>query len=222
MENIIHSKKYKKHNSLEIIAENHEDKVLELVEEEHGSYILNSKDLCLIRYLRELAEAGVSSFKIEGRAKSTYYQAVIAGIYSDVIDNLRHLSKKDLDYYYDELKTKLIHRGYTTGFLLGEEAEQNTDNSHEKSVWEFCGQVVGQIKNAGKYKIFIKVHNSIKLGDEIEIGKPKYAIIKMKINKILDFENLEEIKEAHGGQERKIVLELDEEVPEFSVVRRKL
>jgi len=211
-----------KYNSREIVAENHEDDVLELVEEEHGSYILNSKDLCLVKYLQDLAEAGVVSFKIEGRAKSVYYQAVVAGIYSQVIHNLKNIKKTDLEYYENELKTKLIHRGYTNGFLLGKRADQNTDNSHEKSVWEFCGQVVRQIKKANKYRTFIKVHNSIKLEDEIEIVKPEYDIIKLKVKEILDIETEEKIKEAHGGQERTIILELDEEVPEFSVVRRKI
>ncbi len=214
-----------KYFSSQIIAENHEDEVLELVEEEHGSYILNSNDLCLIKYLRELADAGVTSFKIEGRAKSIYYQAMVSGIYSRVIHNLstsfkaglERVTKDDLDYYYNELKTKLVHRGYTSGFLLGERADQNMDNSHEQSEWEFCGQVLEHTTNS---LVLVKVHNSIKLGDEIEIVCPKYDIIKMKVEKILDPETEEEIKEAHGGQNRMVLLEVGEKVPEFSVVRR--
>jgi putative protease len=209
-----------KYNSREITAENHENEILELVEEEHGSYILNSKDLCLIKYLRELAEAGVMSFKIEGRAKSIYYQAMVAGIYSYVAHDLERITKDDLEYYYDELKTKLVHRGYTDGFLLGERADQNLDNSHEQSKWEFCGQVVKPISN--NKEILVKVHNSIKMGDEIEIVRPKYDIIKMKVDKMIDPETGEEIEVAHGGQDRMVFLEVGEKVSEFSVIRRLL
>ena len=206
-----------KYNSREIKAENHKEDVLELVEEEHGSYILNSKDLCLIKYLKDLAEAGITSFKIEGRAKSTYYQGVVAGIYSQVLNNLDKITSKDLNYYSDELNKKLVHRGYTSGFLLGERADQNLDNSHEISDWEFCGQV---IKNIDKNKILVKVHNSIKLGDQLEIVYPKYDIIKMKITKILDGDTEEKIKEAHGGQDKSIILEVDKKVGPYSLLRR--
>ncbi|MEA1963030.1 MAG: U32 family peptidase C-terminal domain-containing protein [Patescibacteria group bacterium] len=236
--------KKKLENSIDIFAENHEKDVFEVIEEEHGSYILNSKDLCLIKHLRELADAGISSFKIEGRAKSAYYQAVVAGIYSHIIYNLKlttHnsqlITQKKIDYFYDELYTKLVHRGYTTGFLLGEKADQNLGNSHETSGWEFCGQVVSSIKNyelhpSSEYKqitnykeekaVFIKVHNCIKLGDKIEIVIPKYDIISMTVEKMLDAETGEEIKEAHGGQGRVVIMEVDGEVPEYSVVRRRL
>jgi putative protease len=70
----------------EIKARNHGSG--EIVEEENGTYILNSKDLCLIRYLDRLAQAGVSSFKIEGRAKSVYYQSLVSGSYRRAIDSL--------------------------------------------------------------------------------------------------------------------------------------
>ena len=208
-------------NSEFICAENHEDDVFELIKEEHGSYILNSKDLCLIKYLRELADAGVNSFKIEGRAKSVYYQAIVAGIYSRAVHNLKSITKKELDYFYNELYTKFVHRGYTTGFLLGEKADQNLGKSHETSDWEFCGQVIkeSRIKNQ-ESRIQVKIHNCIKLGDKIEIVCPEYNIISMTVEKMLNAETGEEIKEAHGGQGMVVVMEVDGEVPEYSVVRR--
>ncbi|HAM88334.1 MAG: Peptidase U32 [Candidatus Falkowbacteria bacterium GW2011_GWC2_38_22] len=205
----------------------------EIVEEEHGSYILNSKDLCLVKYLKELQEAGISSFKIEGRAKSVYYQAVVAGIYSRAIELLGIKNKKnqivEMEYLQKELETKLVHRGYTTGFLLGDKADQNLDNSHEKSEWEFCGVVVSkklEVRSkkfkARSEKVLIKVHNSIRVGDEIEIVKPKYDIIKLKVERLWDAKTGAEIAEAHGGQGALVWLELDEMVVEFSVIRRKI
>ncbi len=210
-----------------IQAKGHEEK-LELVEEEHGSYILNSKDLCLIRHLRDLIEAGVVSFKIEGRAKSAYYQAMVSGIYARALKNIKNIDSEEIDYLYSELETKLVHRGYTEGFLLGEKADQNLDNSHVKCEWEYCGQVAeGRDALSGRlYKkescIVIKVHNSLKVGDAIEIVRPMYDILKMRAEKMFDSETGEELSEAHGGQERTVLLEIPEEVPEFSVIRRKL
>ncbi len=202
-----------------IQAKGHEEQ-LELVEEEHGSYILNSKDLCLIKYLRDLADAGVVSFKIEGRAKSAYYQAMVSGIYSRALKNIENIDKKEIDFLYSELETKLVHRGYTEGFLLGEKADQNLDNSHVVCAWEYCGAVLKR-EEADNF-ILVKVHNSLKVGDRIEIVRPMYDILKMKVERMLDSETLEELSEVHGGQERTVLLEVEEDVSEFSVIRREL
>ncbi|MCK5320217.1 U32 family peptidase C-terminal domain-containing protein, partial [Candidatus Parcubacteria bacterium] len=164
-------------------------------------------------------------FKIEGRAKSAYYQAVVAGIYSRAVHNLKSITQKELDYFYNELYTKLVHRGYTTGFLLGEKADQNLDNSHEKSKWEFCGQVVKHSTFNTQHttnKVLIKVHNCIKIGDKIEIVYPEYDIIKMRVDKLLNADTGKELSEAHGGQGMVVAMEVDVKVPEYSVVRRRL
>jgi putative protease len=204
------------------------DEVLELVEEEHGSYILNSKDLCLVRHLKDLVDAGIVSFKIEGRAKSVYYQAMVSGIYSSALKNIKNIDKSEIDFLYSELETKLVHRGYTEGFLLGEKADQNLDNSHIKCDWEYCGEVINGrdapwrvcAKEVGQ--IVVKVHNSLKVGDKIEIVRPMYDILKMKVEKMIDPDTGEKLNEAHGGQERAVFLEVPEDVPAYSVVRRKL
>ncbi len=215
-----------KNKSHIIQAKGHDEK-LELVEEEHGSYILNSKDLCLIRHLRDLVDAGVVSFKIEGRAKSAYYQAMVSGIYSRALKNT---DKKEIDFLYSELETKLVHRGYTEGFLLGEKADQNLDNSHMKCAWEYCGQALVikneelKIKNdlINENFVLIKVHNSLKVGDEIEVVRPMYDILKMKVEEMMDPSTGEELSEAHGGQERAVFIGVPEDVPAYSVIRRKL
>lgn len=201
---------------------------LELVEEEHGSYILNSKDLCLIEYVDDLIKAGVSSFKIEGRAKSVYYIATVVGAYREVIDeimdNRKQITEK-INYLKKELNDKLVHRGYTTGFLLGEKGEQQIEKSHEKSDWEFCGQILKSSKQEAvskKHSMTIKVHNSLKVGDEVEILMPYYDIIKLKIKRLIDAKNNKEIKEAHGGSGQEIILELKKQVPAGSILRRKL
>jgi putative protease len=195
---------------------------LELVKEKHGTYLLNSKDLCLIKSLPDLIKAGVTSFKIEGRAKSVYYLANIVGLYKQAIEN-----PKKINFLYQELLKKITHRGYTTGFLLGKKGEQNVENSHFNSDWEFCGQVSeNQVKKKGA-KFFnilkVKVHNTIKVGDEIEIILPNYDIIKLGLKEMLDTKTKQAINEAHGGGGgQEIILEVSssKKIPELSVLRR--
>jgi len=205
---------------------------LELVEERHGTYLLNSKDLCLINYLKDLQAAGITSFKIEGRAKSVYYQAMVCGIYRQALElinkkvNATKL-KNELNYLAKELETKLVHRGYTTGFLLGTKADQNINDSHNKSNWEFCGQVLkSEIRKYGKTRMYFQVHNTIKLNDEVEIIRPNYDIISIKLTNLWDAKKNDELYEAHGGGGGQIAyIELEKKigpVPALTVLRRRM
>ncbi len=204
-----------------------ESENLDVVEDNNGSHILNSKDLRLLRYLRDLASAGVTSFKIEGRAKSAYYQAMVTGIYASALKKIYKRDEKSIAFFEQELDEKLTHRGYTSGFLLGERADQETRFSHTRSEWEFCGQVYSikneklKIKNHLSQTVLVRVHNSLKVGDEIEIVRPKYDVLKMRVEKMFDVKSGEELGEAHGGQDFCVLLPVSEEVPEFSVIRRR-
>ena len=208
---------------------------LEMVEERHGTYLLNSKDLCLLKYLKDLASVGVTSFKIEGRAKSVYYQAVVCGIYRYALELINKKTpatkfKKELDFLEKELETKLVHRGYTTGFLLGTKADQNIINSHNVSPWEFCGQIINLEERQGKkFRIYFQVHNTLKIGDKVEIVKPNYDIIEIKLDNLWDAKTEKELTEAHGGGGGTIAyLEFDFDavpsgfgtLPVLSVIRR--
>ncbi len=217
-----------------IKAKNHAEE-FDLVEEEHGTYLLNSKDMCLLEYLPQLIDAGVVSFKIEGRAKSVYYQAVVSGIYARALKFLSKKPseaewKKELKYLKAELVDKLVHRGYTSGFLLGGKADQNLTSANHLSDWEFCGQVVEAEKDyikpklkAGEHAVYFQVHNTIKTGDKVEIIGPYYAIIKVSPKKIFDAKTGEELSEAHGGGgARTAMIIVSEKIPVFSVLRRKI
>ncbi len=217
-------------NRYTLKAKGHEEE-LELVEEQHGAYLLNSNDLCLIKHLPELIKAGVTSFKIEGRAKSVYYQATVCGVYRRALSLIAAKVsatklKSELDYLYQELETKLVHRGYTTGFLLGTKANQNVQDSHNKSLWEFCGQAIKiEYPKDKKTKFIFQVHNTIAIEDEIEIIGADYNIIKLKLSELFDLASGERIQEAHGGgggQKCFIYLEGIVDLPELAVVRRLL
>lgn len=224
-------------NHFTLKAAGHEEE-LELVEEKHGSYLLNSKDLCLIKQLPLLVQAGITSFKIEGRAKSIYYQATVCAAYRKALNLILGKTKaltlkKELAYLYQELEEKLVHRGYTTGFLLNDKADQNISNSHNKSKWEFCGQALqasfleknkGANKNINKLQF--KVHNTIKTGDQVEILLPGYEVIKFKLKKIVKVQTGDIVIEAHGGGgSTEVIIDLPANspaVPALSVLRRKL
>jgi len=207
----------------------------ELIEEGDTSYILNSKDLCLLEHLDALAQAGISSFKIEGRTKSAFYVAVATGIYRSAIDLIGAVNgadaakKEKLEFWHKELSEKLYNRGFTEGFLFGNGAlEQNIIESHRQSDWQFCGQVVsGQdsiesCAGSQKYSIGFLVHNSIHEGDSIEIITPYYDIIKMKAAGMIDASTGEYVSKAHGGQGKTVIIEMNRPIPKYSVIARRL
>ena len=211
-----------------LTEKNRKKERLELVEEEHGSYILNSQDLCLIKRLEELVGAGVDALKIEGRAKSVYYLGNVIGAYRQAIDivysrKLDKEKKKILNYLYKELDDKMFHRGYTEGFMFNQgKLAQNIDDSHKYPEWEFCGQVLESKKVKSNYQTVIAVHNTIKAGDQIEIIQPPYNIIKIKIKKMIDEHSGKILAEAHGGAKQKIMIETNKLIPKLSLLRRKL
>ena len=215
--------KYKTQNSkskseIYLQEEKRPDDLLLIEEDQHGSYIMNSKDLCLIEHLQELKDAGVTSFKIEGRAKSIYYVGNTTRVYRQGIDNLGTINELS-----DELK-KAQNRGFTTGFLFGKEkCEQKVDKCHEDCEWEFCGQVTRctDSHTDSTRLTEIKVHNQIKVGDQIEFVVPGGANFEFKIEKMYD-EDKQEVSKAHGGQDKNIYLPIEKELPKYTLLRRKL
>lgn len=221
-------------NNIYIKAKGHPE-ALEIEEDRQGSYILNSKDLALVKYLNELKEAGVTSFKIEGRAKSIYYVSIVSKIYRQALD-MKSRDKKELNKLFKELQT-LTHREYTTGFLFGrEKVEQKYDSSHLVSDIQFVGEVVkvvnqchceelatkqsrGLSKKYNSRYIYAKVHNVIFLGDNIEVIQPRGDKIKMKIKEMYD-SNGEPIKEAHGGQGKVVLIKVNRDIEKMSLLRK--
>lgn len=206
----------------DVKARGHEE-VLELVQEKHGSYLLNSKDLCLLPYLEELKKAGVMSFKIEGRAKSVYYISTVVGIYRRALDSSAKQKKKELSFLEKELKDKVVSRGYTRGFLLGTKAEQNISASKEEPIWEFCGQITKSRKEGKKYRLYFKVHNTIKFGDQVELLCPPYEIKSINLRDFFSAKNNNLLSEAHGGGGgQEVYIYFAQAVPKGSVLRRRI
>ncbi|GBE16477.1 putative protease YhbU precursor [bacterium BMS3Abin15] len=192
---------------------------IDLEEDSQGTYFFNSKDLNLLNYLDELQKAGVVSFKIEGRNKSVYYLTTVVKSYRKVLNAIVQKIPKQKENKITKEAQKdlgdLMHRGYTTGFLLGNEPEHNFSKSHEDSPYEFVGEIVKSEGNLVK----IVPHNAIYKKDKLEIIA-KEKNIPIKIKSILD-ENKKEVKSAHGGQDKYYYLEIDKKnVKPMSLLRK--
>lgn len=142
-----------------IREESREDE-LPIEEDERGTYILNSKDLCLIDHLKELEEAGVSSLKIEGRMKSDYYVASVVNAYRRALDGF-----DDFEALHSELE-KTSHRRYTTGFYFGADDKEYLEDSMPVQSYVFIAKVV---EDAVDGHVKVEMRNRFRVGDTIEI-----------------------------------------------------
>jgi len=192
-----------------------------IFEDDRGTYIMNSKDLCMIEHIPELINAGINGFKIEGRMKSSYYVSTVVQAY-----------RKEIDAYFanpegytmdpnslDEIK-KASHRPFTTGFYFRKPTAQDHQysDSHYIREYDFVGMVRGYDKDNGL--IEVEQRNSFGVGDSLEIMIPGEDYIKYEVNTLLD-ENREPILKAPHPQQ-KVYLPLDREIKPFSILRRKI
>ena len=156
-------------------------------EDERGTYILNSKDLNLLDYVAELDNAGVISFKIEGRMKSEYYLATVVNAYRRAIDEYYNVGKeyKDNSLFQTELK-KTAHRAFTTAYLLGDnDRTVNYDDSQSKGSFKFIANVLED--NDGKDYAVIEMRNRFKVGDSLEVLSPSDSFNKtITVTKMTD------------------------------------
>lgn len=162
--------------SYKLVEETRPDQFFEINQGNRGSHILSPKDLCLVEHLQKLIDAGVNSFKIEGRTKSLYYVSAVAKAYRNAIDEVLENPNADLSKYFEELK-KVGNRGYTQGFYLGNNNETTYSYDVSKGLagadflCEFWGVNVSSDPDESYFKV--KIKNKIKLNDEIEIITPK-------------------------------------------------
>lgn len=160
------------------IREENRDDELPIEEDQRGTYILNSKDLCLIDYLEQLKQAGVESLKIEGRMKSDYYVASVVNAYRRAIDGYQ-----DLNILHQELE-KTSHRRYTTGFMFGSDDKEYLEDSMPVQSYIFVAKVIENSKNG---RVKVEMRNRFKEGDILEILSPSDNFLKnIKINNIVD------------------------------------
>jgi len=176
--------------SYKLVEETRPGEYYEINEDAHGSHILSPNDLCLVHHLKEMIDAGVDSFKVEGRTKSLYYVSAVAKTYRAAIDELYENPNADMDKYFEELK-KVGNRGYTTGFALGDGSGGYSYNlSKGLAGADFLFEFHGKEKINGQDLYLVKIKNKILPNDEIEIISPKEQFLT-KILSIYDENGLE-------------------------------
>ena len=162
--------------SYKLVESTRPDQYYEINQDERGSHILSPKDLCLVEYLSQMIDAGVDSFKVEGRTKSLYYVSAVAKAYRQAIDEVLKNPSADLHKYFIELQ-KVGNRGYTTGFALGNNNSESYSYDISKGLagadflCEFKGAVATLNSDEGVY-FPVKIKNKMLVGDDVEIITP--------------------------------------------------
>ena len=181
-------------------------------EDEKGTYILNSRDMCMIDHLDDLMDAGVDCIKIEGRAKSAYYAAIVTGAYRHCIDDIA--AGRPLDPVWRDEVEHVSHRIYSTGFYYGEPG-QYTQNSRYIREWQICAKVESCDENG---LAVCSLNNKFRLGDELEVVGPNLRPFPITTGNMTDAEGnpLEEPKTP----QMKFTMQLPKSVPAHSMIRR--
>lgn len=203
-----------------VVEEKRPGEYLPVYENERGTYIFNSKDLCMIEHIPELIEAGIDSFKIEGRMKTALYVATVARTYRKAIDDFKvskELYRKNMPWYLDQI-SNCTYRQFTKGFFFGKPSEESQiyDNNTYLKEYTYLGIVEG-VSEDGLYKI--EQRNKFSVGEEIEVMKPDGTNISVTVKRILD----EEGQEMNSAPHPKQVLSIDlgTALEQYDILRRK-
>lgn len=196
-----------------LVEEKRPHEYFPVLEDERGTYVMNSKDLCLVEYVPFLMSAGVDAFKIEGRMRSVHYLATVVRVYREAIDNTWEEKPLKTEEWLEQLK-EVQSRPYTKGFIAGhiEDGQDLTkaDGSNKKA---FCGLVKAYDPVKGA---LIEQRASFRVGDALEIVQPGGERVKITVGKMYSFKG-EEIEVARHAQEL-VWLAVDFELKEGAVV----
>ncbi len=181
-------------------------------EDEKGTYILNSRDMCTIDHLKDLMDAGVDCIKIEGRAKSAYYAAIVTGAYRHCIDDIA--AGRPMDPVWRDEVEHVSHRIYSTGFYYGHPG-QYVDNSRYIRQWQICAKVESCDENG---VAVCSLNNKFRAGDALEVVGPDLRPFPIVAEKMFDADGnaLEEPRHP----EMKFTIQLPKQVPAMSMLRR--
>ena len=201
-----------------VMEESRPGEYMPIYENERGTYIFNSKDLCMIEHIPEMMESGIDSFKVEGRMKTALYVATVARTYRMAIDDY----KKSPDYYRERIPfykseiAKCTYRQYTTGFFFGkpDENTQIYDSNTYVKEYTYLGLIEG--KNENGYKITQR--NKFVVGEMIEVMKPNGENIQVEVKGIYTEDG--ESRESAPHPKEVLYVDLGIELEEFDILRR--
>ncbi len=201
-----------------VVEEQRPGEYLPVYENERGTYIFNSKDLCMIEHIPELVDAGVDSYKIEGRMKTALYVATVARTYRKAIDDYFESEEKyraNMPWYLDEI-SRCTYRQFTTGFYFGKPSNETQiyDNNTYVNEYTYLG-IVGSVDEQGRAKI--EQRNKFSVGDKIEIMKPDGRDIEAIVKGIVN-EKGQSVESAPHPKEV-LYIELDQETEQYDILR---
>ena len=201
--------------SYKLVEETRPGQYYEIEENEKGTHILSTKDLCLVKHLKDMIDAGIDSFKVEGRTKSLYYVSAVAKAYREAIDTVLKNPNADMQPYYDEL-LKVGNRGYTTGFYLGEGYPKDGysyDISKGLAGADFLCEFWG--REGDYYKI--KTKNKFNKNEDIEVISPEEKFV----TQVTEIKNMkgEELELANTNDELLVKLTNAPKDAEFALAR---
>ena len=181
-------------------------------EDEKGTYILNSRDMCMIDHLDDLMAAGIDCIKIEGRAKSAYYAAIVTGAYRHCIDDIA--AGRPLDPIWRDEIEHVSHRVYSTGFYYGEPGQYTQDSRYIRE-WQICAIVQRCDENG---LALCSLRNKFAAGDELEAVGPDMRPFPLTAQGMTDLQGaaLEEPRTPQMG----FYLPLPKQVPPYTILRR--
>ena len=203
-----------------IVEETRPNEYMPVYENERGTYIFNSKDLCMIEHIPDLFDAGIDSFKIEGRMKTALYVATVARTYRKAIDDYKvspELYKKNLPWYLDQI-SNCTYRQFTTGFFFGKPSDeaQIYDNNTYLKEYTYLG-IVGEQNEEGLYRI--EQRNKFSVGEEIEIMKPDGENLTVTVKRIVDEDGADMESAPHPKQV--LYIDLGHPLEKYDILRRK-
>lgn len=205
----------------QIIESTRPEDILPAEENERGTFLFNSKDLCMIEHLSAFKEAGITSFKIEGRMKSEFYVAVTVRAYRRAIDAIERgekLSASELQTLIDEVCT-VSHRDYCTGFYLGERGSQVYETSSYQRTSDFIG-IADQCEAAEKgYRLTLTQKGTFSVGDTLEFVTAEGPVYRHTVSRMLDSEGAEIERAPHAMM--KVLMNIPFYVEKGCIIRRR-
>ena len=203
-----------------IMEETRPGEYLPVYENERGTYIFNSKDLCMIDHIPELVAAGIDSFKIEGRMKTALYVAVVTRTYRQAIDDYMRDPKfyeSRMDYYKEEI-AKCTYRQFTTGFFFGkpDHDTQIYDSNTYVKAYTYLG-LIGESRGDGYYSL--EQRNKFSVGDIIEVMKPDGRDMEVRVKGMTDEDG--QPMESCPHPKQNIFVDLGVELSSFDLLRKK-
>lgn len=202
-----------------VVEETRPGEYLPVYENERGTYIFNSRDLCMIEHIPELVHAGIDSFKIEGRMKTALYVATVARTYRRAIDDYfvsEETYRANMPWYLDQI-VNCTYRQFTTGFFFGkpDESSQIYDNNTYVKEYTYLG-IVGEINEEGFCRI--EQRNKFSVGETIEVMKPNGTDIPVIVKRIQDQDGNEMESAPHPKQI--LYIDLGQPLAKFDILRR--